>query len=64
MQKNNNIKVDELEDIVIKEDKKQEVKKPNVIDIMDEDNDNDQTPNNNKKPDIEATRHDISVFKQ
>ena len=39
---------------------------------MDEDNDNDQTPNNNKKdkrplrskPNIEATRHDISIIKQ
>ena len=36
------------------------------------DEDNDQTPNNNKKdkrplrpkPNIEATRHDISVIKQ
>ena len=47
------------------------MKKPNVINIMDEDNDNDQTPNNKKdkrplrpKPNIEATRHDISVIKQ
>ena len=55
--------MNELEDIFIKEVKKSEVKKPNVINIMDEDNDNDQTPNNNKKdkrplrskPNIEAT---------
>ena len=39
---------------------------------MDEDNDNDQTPNNNKKdkrplrpkPNIKATHHHISVIKQ
>ena len=60
---NKNIVIDELEDMFIKEDKKLE-----VINIMDEDNDNDQTPNNNKKnkrplrakPNIEATRHNIS----
>ena len=64
---NKNIKIDELDDLYIKE-----VKKPEVINIMDEDNDNDQTPNNNKKdkrplrskPNTEATRHDISVIKQ
>ena len=58
--------MNELEDIFIKEEKK-----PEVINIMDEDNDNDQTPNNNKKdrrplrqkPNIKATRHDISVIK-
>ena len=44
-----NIVIGELADIVIKEVKKPEVKKPNVINIMDEDNDNDQTPNNNEK---------------
>ena len=56
----------------IVEVKKPEVKKPNVINIMDEDNDNDQTPNNNKKdkrplrskPNTEATHHDISIIKQ
>ena len=47
--KNKNIVIDELEDMIIEEVKKPEVKKPNVINIMDEDNDNDQTPNNNKK---------------
>ena len=39
---------------------------------MDEDNDNDQTPNNKKKdkrplrskPNIKATCHDISIIKQ
>ena len=59
--------MNELEGIFIKEDKK-----PEVINIMDEDNDNDQTPNNNKKdkrplrpkPNIEATRHDILDIKQ
>ena len=58
--------MNELEDIFIKEDKK-----PEVINIMDEDNDNDETPNNNKdkrpfrqKPNTEATRHDISIIKQ
>ena len=63
---NKNIKIDELDDIYIKE-----VKKPEVINIMDEDNDNDQTPNDNKKdkrlrskPNIEATHHDISIIKQ
>ena len=51
-------KVDEVDE---------EVKKPEVINIMDEDNDNDQTPNNKKdkrplraKPNIGATRHNIS----
>ena len=68
---NKNIVIDELEDMIIKEDKKQEVKKPEVINIMDEDNDNDQTPNNKKdkrplrsKPNTEATHHDISIIKQ
>ena len=63
---NNNIEVNELEDIFIKEDKK-----PEVINIMDEDNDNDQTPNNKKdkrplrlKPNIEPTHHDSSVIKR
>ena len=46
-----NIVIGELADIVIKEVKKPEVKKPNVINIMDEDNDNDQN-------------HDFSDIKQ
>ena len=69
--KNKNIKIDELEDMIIKEDKKQEVNKTKEINIMDEDNDNDQTPNNKKdkrplrsKPNTEATHHDISIIKQ
>jgi hypothetical protein len=66
--KNKNIVIDELEDMFIKE-----VKKPTkVINIMDEDNDNDEIPINNKKdkrplrskPNTEATHHDISVIKQ
>ena len=70
--KNKNIVIDELEDMIIEEVKKPEINKTKEINIMDEDNDNDQTPNNNKKdkrslrqkPDIEATCHDISVIKQ
>jgi len=70
--KNKNIVFDELEDMFIKEDKKTKVNKTKVINIMDEDNDNDEIPVNNKKdkrplrskPNIEATRHDISVIKQ
>ena len=58
--------MNELEDIFI-----EEVNKTEVINIMNEDNDNDQTPNNNKKdkrllrqkPETEPTRHDISVIK-
>ena len=66
--KNKNIVIDELEDMFIKE-----VKKPTkVINIMDEDNDNDEIPINNKKdkrplrskPNTESTHHDISVIKQ
>jgi hypothetical protein len=64
---NKNIAVNELEDIVINEDKN-----PEVNNIMNEDNDDDEIPINNKKdkrplrqkPNIEATHHDISVIKQ
>ena len=67
--KNKNIVIDELEDMIIKEDKKQEVNKTKEISIMDEDNDNDQDNKKDKrplrsKPNIEATHHDISVIKQ
>ena len=56
----------------IKKVKKPEVNKTKVINIMDEDNDNDEIPINNKKdkrqlrqkPNTEATYHDISVIKQ
>jgi len=65
--KNKNIVIDELEDMFI-----EEVKKPEVNNIMDEDNDNDEIPINNKKdkrplrskPNTESTHHDISVIKQ
>jgi hypothetical protein len=64
---NNNIKMDVLEDIVIKKDKKPEVNKPKVINTMNEENDNDQTPNKRKdkrplrpKPPTEPTHHKIS----
>ena len=54
--------MNELEDMFIKEDKKPEVKKPEEINIMDEDNDNDQKDKRplRKKSNIEATRHNIS----
>jgi hypothetical protein len=53
---NKNIAVNELEDIVIKEVKKPEVKKPNVINIMDEDNDNDEIPINTNRKDKRPLR--------
>ena len=67
---NNNIAVNELEDIVVKEVKKQEVKQE-VNNIMDEDNDNDEIPiNTNRKdkrplriPNKKVTHHDISIIK-
>ena len=68
---NNNIEMNELDDIVVKEVKKTEVKKPNVINIMDEDNDNDEIPINTnrkdkralRKPNKKVTHHDISIIK-
>jgi phage/plasmid-associated DNA primase len=66
---NNNITMNVLEDIVVKEVKKQEVKQE-VNNIMDEDNDDEIPINTNRKdkrplrkPNANVTHHDISIIK-